>query len=165
MQERWGEEKKPIIPSVGWAWTGGGRTHGSARCAHSSPTDTHRKKKKKKKALDLSWTLVSAWLPPAPDQQKKTTPCAIHAGWRNGVGLLRCLSLEMTRSFSNGAPPVFSPLTGYPTSANLTLWGLVIRPPLLLLSLLLLHNEATPFFLPQCVSSVILSRRRAIVDA
>lgn len=163
MQERWGEEKKPIIPSVGWAWRGG-RTHGSARCAHSSPTDTHTEKKKKK-ALDLSWTLVSAWLPPAPDQQKKTTPCAIHAGWRNGVGLLRCLSLEMTRSFSNGAPPVFSPLTGYPTSANLTLWGLVIRPPLLLLSLLLLHNEATPFFLPQCVSSVILSRRRAIVDA
>ena len=65
----------------------------------------------KRKALDLSWTLFSAWLPPAPDQQKKkkTTPCAIHNGWRNGVGLLRCLSLEMTRSFSTGAPPVFSP--------------------------------------------------------
>ena len=139
-----------------------GRTDTRVRsvCAQQSYRYSQRKKKK---ALDLSWTLVSAWLPPAPDQQKKTTPCAIHAGWRNGVGLLRCLSLEMTRSFSTGAPPVFSPLTGYPTSANLTLWGLVIRPPLLLL--LLLHTEATPFFLSQCVSSVILSRRRAIVDA
>ena len=142
-----------------------GRTDTRVRsvCAQQSYRYSQRKKKK---ALDLSWTLVSAWLPPAPDQQKKTTPCAIHAGWRNGVGLLRCLSLEMTRSFSTGAPPVFSPLTGYPTSANLTLWGLVIRPPLLLLLLLLLlHTEATPFFLSQCVSSVILSRRRAIVDA
>lgn len=41
---------------------------------------------------------------PAPDQQD-TTPCTIHkARWCNGVVLLRCGVLEMTRTASHRAP-------------------------------------------------------------
>lgn len=41
-----------------------------------------------RKAQNLSWILVTAWLP-CTSSTEEDTPCAIHtAGWCNGVGLL-----------------------------------------------------------------------------
>ena len=165
MQERRGRDgekkkkkKKPIIPSVGWAW------RVRSVCAQQS----YRYSQEKEKPW-ISAGLCSQRGCPLHQINRRRRRQPRVPSTLAGVMVLACCAACLWR-WRVAFPPVllrYSPPlpTGYPTSANLTLWGLVIRPPLLLPLLLLLHTEATPFFLPQCVSSFILSRRRAIVDA